>query len=189
MYAPLYRQVLTDEDVEVRFVAPSSPSLMLLLVPREMEASIRAALASKDVTGSGPGAGGSTAPNPSSGPRTDNSHNPDAFRVSSRVDDGFEVLSVEGGEQWEGGEGAAVRFTNTSCPFEIIDNFNGTYWMSFSFVARGVYKATVTYNGVPLKGATFQVVLGLHPNNERHSRTLPERMLPESFQMKLMLRP
>jgi hypothetical protein len=169
MYVPLYRQVLADEDVEVRFVAPSAPSLMLLLVPREMEASIRAALASKDVTGPGlgPGSSSGSAAVPSSGPRTDNNINPDAFRVSSRVDDGFEVLSVEAGEQWEGGEGAAVRFTNTSCPFEIIDNFNGTYWMSFSFVARGVYKATVTYNGVPLKGATFQVFFGLPLNNSR----------------------
>lgn len=117
-------EVLDEEEREVRFIDPKTPSLMLLLVPREMESSIRAALANEDVTGEGR----------ADQARADGAA--DAFRVSSRMDDDFEVLSLEQGDVWGGGGGAEVKFTNTSCSLEVTDNFNGTYWMNFSFVAR-----------------------------------------------------
>jgi len=52
---------------------------------------------------------------------------------------------------------------DAACRMLVEDNSDGSYWLTFSFVARGVFKAQVTYRGSPLKQASFQVIV-LKPN-------------------------
>jgi hypothetical protein len=125
-------QVLHDEDRPISTVATDMPELSLLLVPREFEDTVLGSI---------------------------HAHKEAVSPPARRGGEGGGGVEEEDASEDEGGGEGGMGLDDAACSMFTEDNSDGTYWLNFSFVSRGVFDATVLYKGVALQGATFQVVV------------------------------
>ena len=158
-------QVLTDEDRPISTVATDLEALSLLLVPREFEGAVLGSIHAHNQLASSQASQGGGA---------------DAeARAAGRAEGG---VSGAGAEEEDESEDEAFEeggmTTDSACSMLVEDNGDGSYWLNFSFVARGVFSATVLYKGAPLKGGSFQVVV-LKPEAYNHLKARAHAKPPQ----------
>jgi hypothetical protein len=159
---------LEDEDRALARVAPRDPVLALLLVPRELQAAVLSDIAAHaEMAPRHTAERGASSVEEERGVAAAEEHpgwaGAAGVRVSGRLDSDLdaEVLTMEEVHETQGGDvdTDATDFMDPACTMIVQDNGDGSYWLNFSFVARGVFKVSVSYRGATLKGGVFQAVV------------------------------
>jgi hypothetical protein len=161
-------QVLEDVDRALARVAPHDPALALLLVPRELQAAVLSDIAAHaEMAARHTAERGASSVEEERGVAAAEERlgwaGAAGVRVSGRLDSDLdaEVLTMEEVHETQGGDvdTDATDFMDPACTMIVQDNGDGSYWLNFSFVARGVFKVSVSYRGATLKGGVFQAVV------------------------------